>query len=84
MYQKEKVFFRMYQKENVFKLEIKSRLEFLLKHSTNLSDFQEKAKALNLAFDFRGKYAKYKLFDKDQNRITRDRTLSKKAHNWWV
>lgn len=68
-----------YQKENVFKLEIKSRLEFLLKHSTNLSDFQEKAKALNLAVDFTGKYAKYKLLDKDQKRNTRDRTLSKKG-----
>lgn len=68
-----------YQKENVFKLEIKSRLEFLLKHSTNLSDFQEKAKALNLAVDFTGKYAKYKLLDKYQKRNTRDRTLSKKG-----
>lgn len=68
-----------YQKENVFRLEIKSRLEFLLKHSTNLSDFQEKAKALNLAVDFTGKYAKYKLLDKDQKRNTRDRTLSKKG-----
>lgn len=68
-----------YQKENVFKLEIKSRLEFLLKHSTNLSDFQEKAKALNLAVDFSGKYAKYKLLDKDQKRNTRDSTLSKKG-----
>lgn len=68
-----------YQKENVFKLEIKSRLEFLLKHSTNLSDFQEKAKALNLAVDFTGKYAKYRLLDKDQKRNTRDSTLSKKG-----
>ena len=68
-----------YQKENVFKLEIKSRLEFLLKHSTSLGDFQEKAKALNLAVDFSGKYAKYKLLDKDQKRNTRDSTLSKKG-----
>lgn len=68
-----------YQKQNVFKLEIKSRLEFLLKHSTNLADFQEKAKALNLAVDFSGKYAKYKLLDKDQKRNTRDNTLSKKG-----
>lgn len=67
-----------YQKKNVFKLEIKSRLEFLLKHSTSLADFQEKAKALNLAVDFSGEYAKYKLLDKDQDRNTKDRTLSKK------
>ena len=68
-----------YQKENVFKLEIKSRLEFLLKHATSIQDFQEKAKALNLAVDFSGKYAKYKLLDRDQKRNTRDSTLSKKG-----
>lgn len=68
-----------YQKENIFKLEIKSRLEFLLKHSTSLADFQEKAKALGLAVDFSGKYAKYKLLDKEQKRNTRDSTLSKKG-----
>lgn len=68
-----------YQKENVFKLEIKSRLEFLMKHSISLADFQEKAKVLNLAVDFSGKYVKYKLLDKDQKRYTRDSTLSKKG-----
>ena len=68
-----------YQKENVFKLEIKSRLEFLLKHAISIQDFQEKAKALNLAVDFSGKYAKYKLLDRDQKRNTRDSTLSKKG-----
>ncbi len=68
-----------YQRENVFKLEIKSRLEFLLKHSTSLADFQEKVKALNLAVDFSGKFTKYKLLDKDQKRNTRDSTLSKKG-----
>ena len=68
-----------YRRENSFKLEIKSRLEFLLKHSTSLADFQEKAKALNLAADFSGKYVKYKLLDQDQKRNTRDSTLSKKG-----
>lgn len=68
-----------YQKENIFKLEIKSRLEFLLKHSTSLADFQEKAKALGLAVDFSGKYGKFKLLDKEQKRNTRDSTLSKKG-----
>ena len=68
-----------YQKANVFKLEIKSRLEFLLKHSMNLKDFEEKAKALNIATDFSGKYAKYKLLDKEQKRNTRDSSLSKKG-----
>lgn len=72
-----------YQKENVFKLEIKSRLEFLLKHSTSLADFQEKAKALDLAVDFSGKFVKYRLTiplkEKLQERNTRDSTLSKKG-----
>lgn len=68
-----------YRRENSFKLEIKSRLEFLLKHSTSLDDFQDKAKALNLAVDFSGKYAKYKLLDQEQKRNTRDSTLSKKG-----
>ncbi|EGV06721.1 relaxase/mobilization nuclease domain protein [Streptococcus constellatus subsp. pharyngis SK1060 = CCUG 46377] len=68
-----------YRRENSFKLEIKSRLEFLLKHSTSLDDFQDKAKALNLAIDFSGKYAKYKLLDQEQKRNTRDSTLSKKG-----
>lgn len=68
-----------YQKENVFKLEIKSRLEFLLKHSTSLKDFQEKAKVLNVSTDFSGKYAKYKLLDREQKRNTRDSSLSKKG-----
>lgn len=68
-----------YQRENVFKLEIKSRLEFLLKHSTSLEDFKSKAQALNLNVDFSGKYAKYKLLDKEQKRNTRDSSLSKKG-----
>ncbi|OHY30648.1 relaxase [Streptococcus parauberis] len=68
-----------YQKENVFKLEIKSRLEFLLKHSTSLKDFQEKAKVLNVSTDFSGRYAKYKLLDREQKINTRDSSLSKKG-----
>ncbi len=51
----------------------------MLKHSTSLDDFQDKAKALNLAVDFSGKYAKYKLLDQEQKRNTRDSTLSKKG-----
>ncbi|MBA2796691.1 relaxase/mobilization nuclease domain-containing protein [Streptococcus porcinus] len=69
----------VYQKQNIFKNEIKSRLEHLLKYSTSLEDFKEKAKALNVAVDFSGKYVKYKLLDKDQKRNTRDSTLSKKG-----
>lgn len=69
----------VYQKQNIFKNEIKSRLEHLLKYSTSVEDFKEKAKALNVAVDFSGKYVKYKLLDKEQKRNTRDSTLSKKG-----
>lgn len=68
-----------YQKKNVFKLEIKSRLNFLIKHSTSIEDFLKKAKALNLAVNFSGKYATYRLLDSEQQRNTRDSTLSKKG-----
>nr|WP_229297164.1 helical hairpin domain-containing protein [Streptococcus equi] len=71
--------YQTYLRQNVFKNEIKSRLEHLLKYSTSIDDFKEKAKALNVAVDFSGKYVKYKLLDKDQKRNTRDSTLSKKG-----
>ena len=68
-----------YQKKNVFKLEIKSRLNFLIKHSTSIEDFLKKAKPLNLAVNFSGKHATYRLLDSEQQRNTRDSTLSKKG-----
>lgn len=69
--------YEVYQKKNIFKLEIKSRLEFLLKHSTSVDDFKEKAAALNLFVDLSGKNVKYRLLDQPQKRNTRDDTLSK-------
>lgn len=71
--------YQAYQKENIFKVEIKERLEFLLKQSTDLKDFKEKAQLLNLKVDFSGEYAKYRLLDREQKRNTRDRALSKKG-----
>ncbi|MFS1664509.1 helical hairpin domain-containing protein [Streptococcus sp. zg-JUN1979] len=68
-----------YRRKNVFKLEIKSRLDFLIKHSTNLEDFKAKAESLSLSVDFSGKHAKYCLLDSPQERATRDRTLSKQG-----
>lgn len=71
-----------WRKTNVFKVEIKNRLEFLLKHSINLDDFKEKAKALDLNVDFSGKFVKYRLLDEYggqlQERNTRDDSLSKR------
>ncbi|HEM6020956.1 TPA: relaxase/mobilization nuclease domain-containing protein [Streptococcus suis] len=69
-----------YHKKNVFRYEIKDRLDFLLKHSTSLDDFKLKAKELDLMLDTSGKEVRYKLLDKDQQRAVRDRTLSKRGN----
>ena len=50
-----------------------------MRHSLSLEDFKEKAKSLNVTVDFSGKYVKYRLDDKGQQKFTRDRTLSKKG-----
>lgn len=71
-----------WQQANTFKVEIKNRLEFLLKHSTSLEDFKVKAKALDLNVDYSGKFVKYRLTvpldGKLQERNTRDDILSKR------
>ncbi|WP_017766844.1 relaxase/mobilization nuclease domain-containing protein [Streptococcus agalactiae] len=69
-----------YHKKNSYRFEIKQRLDFLLKNSQTLEDFLKKSKALNLAVDFSGKYAAYRLQDYDQKQNTRDRSLSKKGY----
>ncbi|HEM3697658.1 TPA: relaxase/mobilization nuclease domain-containing protein [Streptococcus suis] len=69
-----------YRKKNVFRYEIKDRLDFLLKHSTSLDDFKLKAKELDLMLDTSGKEVRYKLLDKEQQRAVRDRTLSKRGN----
>lgn len=66
-------------RKNNFRFEIKERLNFLLKHSLDMTDFLQKAKTLNLQVDTSGKYIKYKLLDQPQERFVRDRTLSKKG-----
>ena len=66
-----------WRRKNNFRVEIKERLNFLLKHSLDMTDFLQKTKALNLQVDTSGKYVKYKLVDQPQERFVRDRTLSK-------
>jgi hypothetical protein len=68
-----------WRRKNNFRFEIKERLNFLLKHSLDINDFLQKAKALNLQIDTSGKYVKYMLIDQPQERFVRDRTLSKKG-----
>ena len=72
--------YHAYRQKNSFRYEIKSRIDFLLKHSTSLEDFKIKARALNLIVDTSGKEIKYRLTDQDQTRNVRDRTLSKKGN----
>lgn len=68
-----------WRRQNNYRFEIKQRLDFLLKHSSSLEDFKEKAVALDLQIDFSGKFIKYKLSDEPQQRNVRDDTLSKKG-----
>lgn len=68
-----------WKESNNFRQVIKDRLDFLLKNSVDLYDFNEKAKALNLEIDVSGKYTTFKLNDSSQKRGVRDRTLSKKG-----
>lgn len=68
-----------WRRQNNYRFEIKQRLDFLLKQSTSLEDFKEKALALDLQIDFSGKFVKYRLTDQPQKRRVRDDTLSKKG-----
>lgn len=67
-----------WRRQNNYRFEIKQRLDFLLKQSTSLEDFKQKATALDLQIDFSGKFVKYQLTDQPQKRRVRDDTLSKK------
>ena len=69
--------YTMCQTENLFKSKIKSRLDFLLEHSSTIEDFKEKAAALYLQVDFSKKWATFRLLDQPQIKNTRGRNLSK-------
>ncbi|MGT2894098.1 helical hairpin domain-containing protein [Streptococcus downei] len=68
-----------WRQKNSLRVDLKERLDFLLKYSTSLEDLRQKAKDLNVTMDTSGKYVTYKLLDRDQERAIRDRTLSKKG-----
>lgn len=65
------------QTENIYKIKIKSHLDFLLAHSSDIEDFKEKAAALYLDVDFSKKWATYRLLDHPQIKNTRCRNLVK-------
>lgn len=70
--------YTMWQTESIYKSKIKSRLDFLLDHSSSIEDFKEKADALYLHVDFSKKWATYRLLDHPQIKNTRGRSLTKR------
>lgn len=76
--------YQQYRKKQNYRIEIKERLNFLLKHSLSWEDFLAKAKQLNLSVDPNhqskeyGKVINFKLLDMPQERPARDYTLNKK------
>lgn len=68
-----------YHREINFKDEIKARLDFLLRHSISLGDFEQKALALNLDVNWSGKHTTYKLIDHEQKKATRARSLVRRS-----
>ena len=69
--------YTLWETESLYKKKIKSRLDFLLDHSSSIDDFLEKAEALNLSVDFSKKWTTYRLLDEPQIKNTRSRSLSK-------
>ena len=69
--------YTMWQTESIYKTKIKSRLDFLIAHSSSIEDFKVKADALHLEVDFSKKWATYKLLDEPQIKVTRGRSLVK-------
>lgn len=66
-----------WETESIYKLKIKSRLDYLIEHSSSIDDFMLKAEALNLSVNFSGKWATYRLLDEPQIKNTRGRNLVK-------
>ncbi|MBY5035336.1 relaxase/mobilization nuclease domain-containing protein [Streptococcus gallolyticus] len=71
--------YQAYRKKNVYKTEIKSRVQFALRFSKDLEDFKQKAKELSVEVNFSGKHATYKLLDQPQQKNTRARQLDKRG-----
>lgn len=67
--------YQVYLAQNSYRNEIKKKIKFLIKHTSNWDDFKDKALALNLKVDDKGKYTTYQLIDSNQERKIRDRSL---------
>lgn len=68
-----------WRQKNGLRVDLKERLDFLLRYSTSVEDFLAKAKELQVSIDTSGKYVAYKLLDRDQDKNIRDRSLSRKG-----
>ncbi|MGT2754711.1 relaxase/mobilization nuclease domain-containing protein [Streptococcus ovis] len=71
--------YQAYRKQNSYKTEIKSRLQFAMRFSKDLEDFKSKAKELSVEVNFSRKHATYKLLDQPQQKNTRARQLDKRG-----
>ena len=67
--------YQVYLAKNSYRKEIKSKIKFLLSHASNWTDFKNKATALGLIVDDKGKYTTYQLSGTSQERKVRDRSL---------
>lgn len=71
--------YQVYLAKNSYRKEIKSKIKFLLSHASNWNDFKNKANALGLIVDDKGKYTTYQLSGTSQERKVRDRSLKIQA-----
>ncbi|WP_421042304.1 primosome assembly protein PriA [Lactococcus lactis] len=71
--------YQVYLAKNSYRKEIKSKIKFLLSHASNWTDFKNKANALGLIVDDKGKYTTYQLSGTSQERKVRDRSLKNQA-----
>lgn len=71
--------YQVYLAKNSYRKEIKSKIKFLLSHANSWNDFKNKATALGLIVDDKGKYTTYQLSGTSQERKVRDRSLKNQA-----
>lgn len=67
--------YQVYLAKNSYRKEIKSKIKFLLSRASNWNDFKNKANALGLIVDDKGKNTTYQLSGTIQERKVRDRSL---------
>lgn len=71
--------YQVYLAKNSYRKEIKNKIKFLLSHASNWTDFKNKANALGLIVDDKGKYTTYQLSGTSQERKVRGRSLKNQA-----